>query len=442
MKKFLFFFNYIFPVLLVAGIIFYLSSQSGLGDMENNSLEMVLRKGAHFMEYGLLSFLVWRLFYFGWRFALLPAFWFSLFLVVLYASTDERHQFFVVGRSGKMVDVLVDALSAFTVLQGITFLVSRQRKYLVGILSGFALFSLLVGAMFWNTLSQQQGSGLGERKDETRRTVDDNSLEPVEEGVLRNVLENVGEKIDKKEEENQELVETGKLPGDSSENLIDSPKQAEVQRAVLPKKVFHQVPFTTQSPFAKWDQLHEEACEEASLIMLAYFDRGKPLTKNIAEEEIQKLVKYQLKKYGDYYDTNMAQNKEIAKEYFGLNNVRIENNVTVDDLKRFLAEGSVILAPTAGRELHNPNFTAPGPLYHNLVIVGYDDEAVVDSAGRKANGVFITNDPGTRKGEGYKYDQQVLYKAIHDFPGEVEKILEGEKRVLMLGSEQQTGNKE
>jgi hypothetical protein len=38
-----------------------------------------------------------------------------------------------------------------------------------------------------------------------------------------------------------------------------------------------------------------------------------------------------------------------------------------------------------------------------LVIVGYD-----------SNG-FITNDPGTRKGEGYRYSFATLMAAIHDW---------------------------
>ena len=60
--------------------------------------------------------------------------------------------------------------------------------------------------------------------------------------------------------------------------------------------------------------------------------------------------------------------------------------------------------PSAGRELGNPNFKSPGPIYHNLVIRGYTKD-----------GKFITNDPGTRKGEQYIYDQDVVMAAIHDW---------------------------
>jgi len=61
--------------------------------------------------------------------------------------------------------------------------------------------------------------------------------------------------------------------------------------------------------------------------------------------------------------------------------------------------------PAAGRELGNPNFTDPGPLYHMLVVRGYTENN------------FITNDVGTRKGENYQYKYDVLMNAIHDWNG-------------------------
>ena len=41
-----------------------------------------------------------------------------------------------------------------------------------------------------------------------------------------------------------------------------------------------------------------------------------------------------------------------------------------------------------------------------LVVTGYDAE-------KKE---FITNDPGTRKGAGYRYPEQVLFDAIREYP--------------------------
>ena len=73
-------------------------------------------------------------------------------------------------------------------------------------------------------------------------------------------------------------------------------------------------------------------------------------------------------------------------------------------IKTAIAAGHPVIIPSAGRELGNPNFTGEGPIYHNLVIRGYT-----------ADGKFITNDPGTRKGEQYVYEQSVIMNAIHDW---------------------------
>jgi VanZ family protein len=413
-SKMYFFVKYMVPVFIIAGVIFYLSSQVGLGDIENNVLETVLRKGAHFMEYGLLAFFLWRLFYKGFKFFITPAFWLAFLITIVYAVSDERHQFFVEGRSGKIIDVVVDALSALIVLQAVLFFVGRKIK---SILLSFVVIVALVSIvawMMWQAKQLQIESEALQTKDNTSEMKSDGK-ELIDKVLEKKVKEEI-------------LIKDNK---DSEQKIIDK-KVIE-----LPESILHKVPFTTQSPFARWDELHEEACEEASLIMLKYYNEIKTtdllkIPKKEAESEIQKLVKYQIKKYGDFHDSNMQRLKEIGEEYFGLDNLKIIEDFQIVDLKRELAEGGIILIPTAGREIYNPNFKAPGPLYHNLVIVGYDDRAIVDSAGRKVKGVFITNDPGTRKGEGYKYDQKVLYKAIHDFPGNKNKILTGKKRAIVL----------
>jgi len=59
-----------------------------------------------------------------------------------------------------------------------------------------------------------------------------------------------------------------------------------------------------------------------------------------------------------------------------------------------------------GQALGNPNFTPPGPEYHFLLIRGYNP----------STDTFITNDPGTRNGELYKYSSDTLFNAIRDYP--------------------------
>src|SRR3990172_1100789 len=53
-----------------------------------------------------------------------------------------------------------------------------------------------------------------------------------------------------------------------------SPKSRDISNQVL-----LDMPFLVQAPFAVWDPLHEDACEEASLIMVKhFFHKDKNLT--------------------------------------------------------------------------------------------------------------------------------------------------------------------
>ncbi len=188
----------------------------------------------------------------------------------------------------------------------------------------------------------------------------------------------------------------------------------------IPVKFLISVPFTSQAPFGKWDMYHEEACEEASLIMAEYFLQKKKLTPEIAEKEIQDLIAYETKTTGKYEDSSMQELADLGEKYYGLKNLRVVYNFTAEDLKKYLAKGRPIIIPAAGRMLRNPNFKSPGPLYHNLVLTGYDGDTI------------IANDPGTRKGENYRYDIKILFNAIHDFPGDKTKIETGRKAMIVV----------
>jgi len=55
-----------------------------------------------------------------------------------------------------------------------------------------------------------------------------------------------------------------------------------------------------------------------------------------------------------------------------------------------------------------------------VVIIGYNEKE------------FIVQDVGTRKGDHYIYNAQVLFNAIHDWSGEPEAIVRGQKAMLVL----------
>ena len=195
----------------------------------------------------------------------------------------------------------------------------------------------------------------------------------------------------------------------------------------IPAQLQWPVLFASQAPLTNWDALHEEACEEASMIMAVKYFKKLPLDNNIMEAEIQRLVKWETDN-GYKVDLNAAEIVKVMADYFGFNNVKISRDVNADQMKYELSKGNLIIIPAAGRDLHNPNYKAPGPIYHMLLIKGYSSSQ------------FITNDPGTRKGNGYRYDYATIIGAIHDWnqdlaEGEMteEEMTQGEKVIIIVG---------
>jgi len=243
-------------------------------------------------------------------------------------------------------------------------------------------------------------------------------------GTFFYFINNKNNSIDNKEVEiiNENIIEEVK-----DFNEVDSVKLEREEREAknvseekILEKILIQVPFTVQAPFAIWDEYHEEACEEASLIMVAYFLKNKKLNPEISEQEIQALIKFQIESYGDYRDSSAKELVKLAKDFYGIKNLEAVYDFSQEDLKKYLSQGNPIIIPVAGRLLGNPYFKAPGPLYHNLVLVGYNGDRI------------ITNDPGTKRGEKYSYDAGVLYRAIHDFTGKKENIEKGRKAIIIV----------
>jgi hypothetical protein len=188
--------------------------------------------------------------------------------------------------------------------------------------------------------------------------------------------------------------------------------------AAEPESLLIQVPFAPQAPFAVWDPLHEEACEEMALIMVRHFLHGSSLSLQEAETEVQALVAWETENgYG--YDVSAKELGDIASAFYGLR-YRVLTNVTADTLRAELAAGNPVLIPAAGQTLGNPYFSGAGPLYHMLVVTGYTKDG------------FITNDPGTKRGEKYFYSEKILVNAIHDWTGVKEEILQGAKTALVV----------
>lgn len=194
--------------------------------------------------------------------------------------------------------------------------------------------------------------------------------------------------------------------------------------ALPAQKIFTDVPFTAQAPEGNWsDPRQQHGCEEASLLMAHYWTLGKSLNAAIALDEIFKLSAFEVKLRGHAHDTSAADTMALWRDYYHHDGAYLLENVnSVQPIKESLAQGGLVIAPTNGRKLGNPNFTSPGPDRHMLVIVGYDDR----------RGVFITNDPGTRKGRNYVYSYETLLAAVRDYPTGEEAPLTGPVRKTLI----------
>lgn len=207
----------------------------------------------------------------------------------------------------------------------------------------------------------------------------------------------------------------------SAASITSSVASVQSVAFILPAKGLN-VPFAPQAPFANWDALHEEACEEAAILMVAHYLSGTPLTPKIAEQEILDLVAWETERgYGQ--DVTTAQMTDIATEKFGLR-ARVSTDVTSDAIKEELVAGNPVIIPAAGRDLGNPYFSGDGPWYHALVIIGFESGWTGDW--------FIVNDPGTKRGHRYSYRVETLMNAIHDWTGVKEEIRTGRKAMVIL----------
>ena len=214
----------------------------------------------------------------------------------------------------------------------------------------------------------------------------------------------------------QNVVVPKAQPKPTPETIAQIEKQPKQE-----EEVNWDVPFTPQAPLANWDAVHEEACEEASVLMVLKYFAGKPIgTPAEADQAILRLVDRNEHILGFAVDQTAQQ----VAALIALENNRLRVSVVAhpseNSIKQALARGFLVIVPAAGRQLKNPYFQQPGPLYHMLVIRGYTKD-----------GYVITNDPGTKRGAGFLYPWQTLLDAIHDWNnGDVDH---GDKVMILVG---------
>lgn len=198
----------------------------------------------------------------------------------------------------------------------------------------------------------------------------------------------------------------------SATQTLDSP---------LPAEVNLQIPFTSQAPHQNWDAPYQQFCEEASVLMAASYVKGEAISDpDDADTKMLAIKDFEEKELGFYEDTNAEETAVVLRECYDLVKVKVIPDPTVQNIKSALAEGKAVIVPLAGRQLDNPYFRQPGPLYHMLVVKGYTK-----------NGDFITNDPGTKRGANYIYEPDTIMNAIHDWNGG--NVEAGRKAMIVVG---------
>lgn len=231
----------------------------------------------------------------------------------------------------------------------------------------------------------------------------------------------------------EEDVAPQELSGVVKESIVpsDEPEEEVIEEVIedvpQPSVVLdNSIIFVSQAPYEVWDEFHQEACEEASMIMVVNFFHNKPLDRHIMEQGLLDLISWQEAR-GYKVDLDADEVVEILDQYFG-QQASVLTDISVERIIFELDKGNLIIVPVAGRTLGNPYFTAPGPIYHMLVIRGYD----------KTTGEFITNDPGTKRGEAYRYKYSQLLDAVAQWDhslavdGMTQAEIEQGRKVLIL----------
>lgn len=182
------------------------------------------------------------------------------------------------------------------------------------------------------------------------------------------------------------------------------------------------VPFTPQAPTGNWDQLHNEACEEASAIMAAAYFSGDTRAKIPAaevENQLTALTNWEQDYFGYSLDTTTEETAETIRLFYHLE-ASVVNNYTEKDIKDALNDNKVVIIPVNGRKIGNPYYRQPGPIYHMLVVRGYTATQI------------ITNDPGTKNGENYRYSFATLKNAAADWDHTTNTIDESKSLMIIV----------
>ncbi len=122
-----------YRIVNTTGLFFHLHLDEEQVRAIAQAIEGVVRKGAHMTEFAILAvlFYAWMS---RWKITRLRRGGFAAAMTIFYACTDEFHQLFVPGRSGRITDVLIDSAGAvigmalFLLAENIFSAICRRRR--------------------------------------------------------------------------------------------------------------------------------------------------------------------------------------------------------------------------------------------------------------------------------------------------------------------------
>lgn len=178
----------------------------------------------------------------------------------------------------------------------------------------------------------------------------------------------------------------------------------------LPESAEISMWFASQAPYGDWSEPWQNACEEAAIIIVKHYLDLSPLDKVQMHNQILELVEWQNQNWGGNRNLDSQTTLLMAKSFYGLNG-EVIYDYDANKIKQFIVSGVPVIIPADGRALENPNFKNGGPEYHMLVIKGYNSSQ------------FITNDPGTRLGEGYLYPYDIVLNSVKNPSGRSKSVI-------------------
>lgn len=206
-------------------------------------------------------------------------------------------------------------------------------------------------------------------------------------------------------------------------------EQTEIDPVVAqkPNAKPQKVEFFSQAPFADWDDIRQQdGCEEAVMLMAYLWRSNTNFNKNQFLDALLDLTNFETEKFGVHNDIHVDDMVTVMAEKLGIMDaytVTDSELITIAYLEELLDAGNLVIVPTQGQRLGNPNFSGEGPERHALLLLGYD----------RQKSEFIVHDPGTRKGENYRYPESVLHNAIYSYPtGHKLPVLVEEKAILVV----------